>query len=48
MKQITLTALSNEKIFRLSEHWDRGFISYSRHGYLCAFILCLGSGLTTG
>jgi hypothetical protein len=21
--------------------WDRGFESYSRHGYLCAFILCL-------
>jgi hypothetical protein len=23
------------------EHWDRGFESYSRHGCLCSFILCL-------
>jgi hypothetical protein len=26
---------------RLLEHWDRGFESPSRHGCLCAFILCL-------
>jgi hypothetical protein len=26
---------------RLLEHWDHGFESHSRHGYLCAFILCL-------
>jgi hypothetical protein len=31
------------------EHWDRGFESHSRDGYLFAFILCLceGSGLPT-
>jgi hypothetical protein len=23
------------------EHWDRGFESHSKHGYMCAFILCL-------
>jgi hypothetical protein len=23
------------------KHWDRGFESHLRHGYLCAFILCL-------
>jgi hypothetical protein len=23
------------------ERWDRGFESHSRHGCLCAFILCL-------
>jgi hypothetical protein len=23
------------------EHWDRGFESHSRHGYISAFILCL-------
>jgi hypothetical protein len=23
------------------KHWDRGFQSHSRHGCLCAFILCL-------
>jgi hypothetical protein len=22
------------------EHWDHGFESHSRHGCLCAFILC--------
>jgi hypothetical protein len=26
---------------RSLEHWDRGFESHSRHGCLCAFILCL-------
>jgi hypothetical protein len=26
---------------RSPERWDRGFESYSRHGYLAAFILCL-------
>jgi hypothetical protein len=36
------------------EHWDRGFESYSRHGYLCVClfcvcaVLCLGRGLATG
>jgi hypothetical protein len=30
------------------EHWDRGFESHSRHGCLCAFILCADSGLVTG
>jgi hypothetical protein len=34
------------------EHWGPGFESHSRHGYLCAFILCavlcVGSGLATG
>jgi hypothetical protein len=36
------------------ERWDRGFESYSRHGCLYVFILCLcavmcaGSGLATG
>jgi hypothetical protein len=29
-------------------HWDHGFESHLRHGYLCTFILCAGSGLTTG
>jgi hypothetical protein len=32
----------------LLEHWDRGFQSHTRHGGLCAFILCVGSGLATG
>jgi hypothetical protein len=27
--------------FRQLEHWDYGFESYSRHGCMCAFILCL-------
>jgi hypothetical protein len=26
---------------RLLERWYRGFESHSRHGCLCAFILCL-------
>jgi hypothetical protein len=35
------------------EHWDCGFDCHSRHGCLCAFVLCLcflciGSGLATG
>jgi hypothetical protein len=30
------------------EHWNRGFESHTRHGYLCAFVLCVGSGLATG
>jgi hypothetical protein len=28
--------------------WDRGFESHSSHGYLCVFILCLGSDFATG
>jgi hypothetical protein len=35
------------KYFRPLQHWDRGFESHSRHGCLCAFILCVGSGLAT-
>jgi hypothetical protein len=30
------------------ERWDRGFESHSRHGCLCLFCVCIGSGLTTG
>jgi hypothetical protein len=30
------------------EIWDRGFESHSRHGCLCAYILCVVSGLATG
>jgi hypothetical protein len=33
---------------RSLERWDRGFESHSRHGCLCAFILCVGRGLATG
>jgi hypothetical protein len=33
---------------RSLEHWDLGFESHSRHGCLCTFILCVGSGLATG
>jgi hypothetical protein len=38
------------KCLRSLEHWDRGFESRSRHGYLSAFIMCLcvGSGLAMG
>jgi hypothetical protein len=34
-------AVEGMNCFRTLEHWDRGFESNSRHGYLCAFILCL-------
>jgi hypothetical protein len=34
--------------FRSLEHWCRRCESHSRHGYLCAFVLCVGSGLATG
>jgi hypothetical protein len=30
------------------EHWDRELESHSRHGCLCAFILCIGRGLAMG
>jgi hypothetical protein len=33
---------------RSLERWDRGFQSHSRNGCLCAFVLCVGSGLATG
>jgi hypothetical protein len=33
---------------RQLKHWDRGFESHSRHGCLCAFILCLRCVLATG
>jgi hypothetical protein len=37
---------------RLLEHWDRGFESHPRHGYVCIYavciVLCVGSGLATG
>jgi hypothetical protein len=39
-----LCSVSLTAQFRLSdshERWDRGFKSHSRHGCLCAFILCL-------
>jgi hypothetical protein len=29
------------------ENWDRGFESHSRRRCLCAFVLCVGSGLAT-
>jgi hypothetical protein len=29
------------------ENWGRGFECHSRHGCLCAFVLCVGSGLVT-
>jgi hypothetical protein len=44
---ITVTARSKSCLLSL-ERWDHGFESHSKHGYLCAFILCLGSGLATG
>jgi hypothetical protein len=28
--------------------WDHGFKSHLRHGCLCAFILCVGSGPVIG
>jgi hypothetical protein len=34
-------AVYDKKRLRPLEHWDRGFESHSRHGYLFAFILCL-------
>jgi hypothetical protein len=34
--------------FRSLECCDSGFKSHSRHGCLCALILCLGSGFATG
>jgi hypothetical protein len=33
---------------RSLKRWNHGFESHSRHGCLCAFILCVGSGLPTG
>jgi hypothetical protein len=30
------------------EHWDPGFESQSRYGYLCCLPLCVGRGLVTG
>jgi hypothetical protein len=39
---ITVTARSKAWIvFHSIERWDLGFESHSRHGCLCAFILCL-------
>jgi hypothetical protein len=32
--------VKNENCLRPLKHWDRGFESHSRHGCLCAFILC--------
>jgi hypothetical protein len=32
----------------LLEHWGRGFEYHLSHACLCAFILCVGTGLATG
>jgi hypothetical protein len=32
----------------LLESWDHGFESHYRHGRLCLFWVCVGSGLATG
>jgi hypothetical protein len=39
-----------DNMIRLSplEHWDHRFDSHSKHGCLCAFILCVRSGLALG
>jgi hypothetical protein len=40
--------LGNELSLLALERWDRRFESHWRHGCLCVFILCAGSGLATG
>jgi hypothetical protein len=41
-------AVSGMNCLHYLERWDRGFEFHPRHGCLCAFILCVGSGLATG
>jgi hypothetical protein len=38
---ITVAAVWGMNSFRPLEHWGRGFEFHSRHGCLCAFVLCL-------
>jgi L-asparagine transporter-like permease len=39
---------SSSELYSLARTLDREFESLSRHGSLCAFILCLGSSLAMG
>jgi hypothetical protein len=41
LEDISLRTLDISVGVRPLEHWGRGSESYSRHGCLCAFILCL-------
>jgi hypothetical protein len=53
-QSVSLIRLQSERnvhkilLLNLSDRSDRGFESHSRHGCLCVFILCVGSGLVTG
>jgi hypothetical protein len=52
VQPITMAARSKANRLLPLEHWVHEFESHSRHGCLCAFIVCIvvcvGSGLAPG